>query len=961
MFNKKIIAASVLSCMSIALYANAASDAESEMTILSIENTQNKSNKSVRNIIIDGESCLGLSFKLPQHNFDKEQIKVTSNCENMLLIDSFNTVTDSTMYIEKDESYVFEYDSNGRYGYKKWLITSSPVQQLNIKDIKSSIIPLQKKPEMHLEINEGDNLSSLHLPANARQGDMIVIKNNQDDVVTIKKTGVNTKSDLNINKGDVFKFVYNQNDDNWYILSEPELKLSLSDVKGSAIQTHYAKTIITVDSDDKVKNVRLPAKANLGQRIIFDTKEHERFFVTLDVDNKEMILENEVVAFIVDDNGHWARETSSINTLLLYSHRNASHPDVLSDENAKNRLLKQFDDLNQGLENSKAAFRYRLAHIAKINTPTEWDEGGVTQGVWAHPDVKDLLIKHNAYQIYYNGIDDSIGCAYASGPRFAAATVNCMAMEHELGHNRGIAHFAEDSDWYNVGYKEERTFVGGNKIEYYSTPNVISPKSKLPLGIPNEVDAVRAMNENTANIVTDSTLEGLSFHKLANRAISGHNIKTLSKVTASECMLACIDEFWCASIDYHKNNNKCDLSDRSAKDTGTYTSDVFDHYVSPVVMFEKMENRAISGHNIKTLTNVSPAQCVIACNDESWCASIDYHKNSNKCDLSDRSAKDTGTYTSDAFDHYVSPVVMFEKMENRAISGHNIKTLTNVSPTQCVIACNDESWCASIDYHKNNNKCDLSDRSAKDTGTYTSDVFDHYVSPVVMFEKMENRAISGHNIKTLTNVSPAQCVIACNDESWCASIDYHKNSNKCDLSDRSAKDTGTYTSDAFDHYVSPVVMFEKMENRAISGHNIKTLTNVSPVQCVIACNDESWCASIDYHKNSNKCDLSDRSAKDTGTYTSDAFDHYVSPRTANQVILYTDANYQGSSITTIGSMPWIDDDFDDQLSSIKIPNGWKVTLYEDANYKGRSITLTNNDDWLNDFNDLTSSIHIQKN
>lgn len=53
----------------------------------------------------------------------------------------------------------------------------------------------------------------------------------------------------------------------------------------------------------------------------------------------------------------------------------------------------------------------------------------------------------------------------------------------------------------------------------------------------------------------------------------------------------------------------------------------------------------------------------------------------------------------------------------------------------------------------------------------------------------------------------------------------------------------------------------------------------------------------------------------------------------------------------------------DQLSSVKIPNGMKVTLYEHGGYKGRSLMITQDAsaDFLikNKFNDITSSLLIE--
>ena len=68
-------------------------------------------------------------------------------------------------------------------------------------------------------------------------------------------------------------------------------------------------------------------------------------------------------------------------------------------------------------------------------------------------------------------------------------------------------------------------------------------------------------------------------------------------------------------------------------------------------------NAAISGHNNVHLTGQTISSCSVACRSASWgCKSFDWHKNSNACDLSDKSAADVGglktNYPGNPYDHY---------------------------------------------------------------------------------------------------------------------------------------------------------------------------------------------------------------------------------------------------------------------------------------------------------------------
>src|ERR687886_366289 len=82
-----------------------------------------------------------------------------------------------------------------------------------------------------------------------------------------------------------------------------------------------------------------------------------------------------------------------------------------------------------------------------------------------------------------------------------------------------------------------------------------------------------------------------------------------------------------------------------------------------------------------------------------------------------------------------------------------------------------------------------------------------------------------------------------------------------------------------------------------------------------------------------------------------------------KVVIYRDANYSGLSqeldegsydvsSLTIGN---------DQLSSLKVPNGLRVTLYEHAGFSGRSKSFSSDTSFVGaDFNDLTSSIRVDR-
>lgn len=86
----------------------------------------------------------------------------------------------------------------------------------------------------------------------------------------------------------------------------------------------------------------------------------------------------------------------------------------------------------------------------------------------------------------------------------------------------------------------------------------------------------------------------------------------------------------------------------------------------------------------------------------------------------------------------------------------------------------------------------------------------------------------------------------------------------------------------------------------------------------------------------------------------------IEPAGTPNVIIYTDANYQGWG-RELGVGSYNDTGIgNDSLTSVIVPAGYRVTLYEDGNYKGNSVVLTSDSPGLDNFNDRASSIIVDR-
>lgn len=80
------------------------------------------------------------------------------------------------------------------------------------------------------------------------------------------------------------------------------------------------------------------------------------------------------------------------------------------------------------------------------------------------------------------------------------------------------------------------------------------------------------------------------------------------------------------------------------------------------------------------------------------------------------------------------------------------------------------------------------------------------------------------------------------------------------------------------------------------------------------------------------------------------------------VYFYQHSNYQGNKLAySVADYAILPDGWNDQISSISIPPGIKVTVYEHSNFGGDSFTITSNwttTSWSDNWNDRISSFRI---
>lgn len=189
------------------------------------------------------------------------------------------------------------------------------------------------------------------------------------------------------------------------------------------------------------------------------------------------------------------------------------------------------------------------------------------------------------------------------------------------------------------------------------------PNSRNADFVNHSIDQLSGAGASTKSMSPEEADYSGQYVMIPNAAISGHNIEQLRGVSVPECKAACDAKPWCLSFDFHKNAKEkiCDLSDKSAVLVKglkfDYDNDPYDHYGKvDSTGFVAIPNAAISGHNNLHLTGVGVDACKQACGGNALCASFDYHKGQNRCDISTENAVSVKglkfNYPGNPYDHY---------------------------------------------------------------------------------------------------------------------------------------------------------------------------------------------------------------------------------------------------------------------------------------------------------------------
>ncbi|WP_050747963.1 M12 family metallo-peptidase [Sodalis glossinidius] len=417
---------------------------------------------------------------LPAKADNGSYIIVRSRAAYSSKVSTKNMLFASTTQIKKNDEYTFKFLSN----FGGWVIDSAPVRTLRADSIDFQI-PSLTSQHTQVEFSNGNWIEAIKLPAVAGDRDKVSLTSSANYTTTIDSSNVNMPGMMKLHTGERYDFFYIAENKQWQLMKYPDSIYYAKDIQnGNIMPLIRPRTIIKVGDSNWQPVLKLPLGQQYGSRVIFQSSATYPFQVLYD-DKNYSVTQGEIVAFKVDEDTFWQKETITLNLLIVYSDKAA---DKLGEHVIRNRLIEAFNLTNEALENSGANFRFRLVGLKQIIAKKNWKTlSNVISELRDDPTVQGWRRDLKACGVYYEGTEDGCGMAYVkadSHSMIASGSINCgtTVMRHELGHNMGLKH-AGESKSYNQGYGKINTIMGGNGIPYYSTPQRYTPDYGIRMGI----------------------------------------------------------------------------------------------------------------------------------------------------------------------------------------------------------------------------------------------------------------------------------------------------------------------------------------------------------------------------------------------------------------------------------------------------------------------------------------------
>lgn len=457
--------------------------------------------KYTRFDIADGDWAQTVT--LPASAPDNSVLAVNSTATWGSKISSQNLQFASTFNLRGGDQYVFVYQTK----FQRWFSVKTPVTTLNAGSIGAQMAA-PAVPNTQVKFANGNWSPSLILPATAGDRDRIGVTSDATWSATISNQNLGTTGTLKLFPGARYDFIFIKEKNHWTLQSSPDVVHTPNSLGSDQLPDMRTPTVrFNALNGNWSQKLLLPVNAQPGDEVIvksdatfgFDVTGQSTTFGSLPVST------GDIVRFVRDSAGRWTQDTRIITMLMAYTDRAVAR---VGESGEKMRLIEGLRLTNEALENSKVNFYVKsvgfLKHqLAETSLSDALNAAQTDQTVLATR--QQLSADAFYYEDYYNATAASCGLGVVTATRreamvgIGALECGTTVMRHELAHNMGIAHANENNGAtaYAKGYHMTKEIMNDNVIPYYSNPRIYTPDHAIAMGIENEIDAVRAMNERS--------------------------------------------------------------------------------------------------------------------------------------------------------------------------------------------------------------------------------------------------------------------------------------------------------------------------------------------------------------------------------------------------------------------------------------------------------------------------------
>lgn len=380
---------------------------------------------------------------------------------------------------------------------RKWMWAYAPYKEKRVKDHYKRIAP-----RTVMELKDGDWVSPVVLPSYAHDRDRVIVRSSATWDSEIRDSmDAAASTQFALRRGDEYEFVFAADKNRWHLLRQPS--------PSPAVETTYQKEVRLKDEGYGVIEVTAPSGGSTTPNVILPKPRkglrviavgHPATTMNIIADNLNVpVLNDEKIAFRVNDRGLWERETTTIDLLWVLD---MSSREIPYRWDALTLMRENIRQANDALENSGATFRYRLvgSPIEGFNYPGV-DLKRVPEDLARDSNLQALLKQHRADGIYYGGSNrwgsaatcDWSHTSYTEKTFVIATALTCptSTFRRRAGFALGVPN--------NTVAKPVPVIGSGDQLALYPTSHWMLPDGRWALN-PGQENVLENMNSRAKSI-----------------------------------------------------------------------------------------------------------------------------------------------------------------------------------------------------------------------------------------------------------------------------------------------------------------------------------------------------------------------------------------------------------------------------------------------------------------------------